>query len=66
MPDLNGYEVAAQIRREPWGREIMLIALTGWGQREDRARAHAAGFDQHCTKPVDAARLQRLFERRPA
>ena len=63
MPDLNGYEVASQIRREPWGRDIMLIALTGWGQGDDRARAHAAGFDRHCTKPVDPAVLQRMFDR---
>jgi len=61
MPDLSGYEVANRIRREPWGTQITLIALTGWGQDEDKRRAHAAGFDHHCTKPVDPADLERIF-----
>ncbi len=61
MPDLSGYEVANRIRREPWGAHITLIALTGWGQDEDRRRAKAAGFDHHCTKPIDPADLERLF-----
>ena len=60
MPTLNGYEVARRIRAEEWGRGMRLIALTGWGQAEDVARAHAAGFDHHVTKPVDLEALQRL------
>jgi CheY-like chemotaxis protein len=58
MPDLSGYDVAAQLRREPWGGTIVLIALTGWGRDDDRQRAAAAGFDQHMTKPVDPEKLE--------
>jgi CheY-like chemotaxis protein len=61
MPDISGYEVANRIRREHWGTQIKLIALTGWGQDEDKRRAQAAGFDHHCTKPVDPADLERFF-----
>jgi PAS domain S-box-containing protein len=53
MPKFNGYEVAAHVRAQPWGREVVLIALTGWGQAQDRKRASEAGFDHHLTKPVD-------------
>ncbi|WP_427913067.1 hybrid sensor histidine kinase/response regulator [Ramlibacter sp. MMS24-I3-19] len=60
MPGLNGYEVARRIRAQPWGADIRLIALTGWGQAEDVERAHAAGFDHHVTKPVDLDALQEL------
>jgi two-component system CheB/CheR fusion protein len=61
MPDMNGYEVAERIRHEAWGERIVLIALTGWGQESDKRRAIAAGFDHHCTKPVDPATLEPLF-----
>jgi PAS domain S-box-containing protein len=63
MPDLSGYEVAEQLRREPWGESIMLIALTGWGRDDDRQRATAAGFDQHMTKPVDPEKLEALISK---
>jgi PAS domain S-box-containing protein len=53
MPGKNGYEVAAQIRKQPWGAAIHLVALTGWGQAEDQRRSEAAGFDAHLVKPVD-------------
>jgi PAS domain S-box-containing protein len=53
MPVLNGYELAERLRRQPWGRSMFLVACTGWGQDEDRARANAAGFDLHVVKPVD-------------
>jgi len=53
MPKLNGYEVARQIRAEPWGKAVILVALTGWGQTEDKRRAFEAGFDHHFTKPLD-------------
>ena len=53
MPNLNGYETAARIRAQPWGREIPLVALTGWGQPSDRQRTVAAGFNAHLVKPVD-------------
>ncbi|HEU5321155.1 MAG TPA: response regulator [Methylomirabilota bacterium] len=58
MPGLDGYEVARLIRATPWGRTVILIALTGWGQDEDVRRAHAAGFDRHLLKPVDIVPLQ--------
>ncbi len=57
MPRLNGYEAAARIRSEPWGRHMFLVALTGWGQEEDRRRSHEAGFNRHFTKPVDPAEI---------
>jgi two-component system CheB/CheR fusion protein len=53
MPELNGYEVALRIRQQSWGREVMLIALTGWGQQGDMERAYSAGFDRHFSKPVN-------------
>jgi CheY-like chemotaxis protein len=62
MPDLTGYEVAAQIRAAPWGKDICLIAVTGWGQQDDKARAAAAGFDHHLTKPVDPDDVARLLQ----
>ena len=61
MPDLSGYEIAQRIRREAWGAQMILIALTGWGQDSDKRRSAAAGFDHHCTKPVDPDHLQRCF-----
>jgi CheY-like chemotaxis protein len=61
MPQANGYDVARRIRSEPWGRDVVLIAITGWGQREDKQRAAAAGFDHHLTKPVDAVALETLM-----
>jgi PAS domain S-box-containing protein len=61
MPDLNGYEVARQLRQCSWGKSVRLIALTGWGQEEDRRRAIAAGFDRHLTKPVDLQALESLI-----
>ena len=61
MPDLDGYEVAQRIRHEAWGEHVLLIAVTGWGQADDKRRAVAAGFDHHLTKPVDPVQLERLF-----
>jgi len=52
LPTLNGYEVCHLIRQQPWGRDILLIAVTGWGQDEDRRRSREAGFDHHIVKPV--------------
>jgi len=62
MPGLTGYEVAQAVRAEPWGHDIKLIAVTGWGQPDDRARAHTAGFDRHLIKPVDPAEVDRLLD----
>jgi signal transduction histidine kinase/ActR/RegA family two-component response regulator len=53
MPELNGYETAERIRAQPWGQRITLVAISGWGQEDDKHRASAAGFDRHLTKPVD-------------
>ena len=61
MPDLNGYEVARQFRRTTWGKRARLVALTGWGQEEDKRRAREAGFDHHLTKPVARQRLDELL-----
>jgi signal transduction histidine kinase/CheY-like chemotaxis protein len=52
MPKMDGYETAREIRKRPWGKHARLIALTGWGQEEDRRRTHEAGFDRHLVKPV--------------
>lgn len=61
MPKLNGYEVAERIRREPWGRDMLLIAVTGWGQEDAQQRAARAGFDHHLTKPIDPDSIDRLL-----
>jgi len=61
MPELNGYEVARQVRRGSLGRAVTLIALTGWGQDADKARALAAGFNHHFTKPVEPERISELL-----
>jgi len=65
MPKLNGYQVARRIREQPWGRDVTLIALTGWGQAEDKQRANEAGFDYHLVKPVCATTLARLLASLP-
>jgi len=61
MPALNGYEVARLVREGPRGRAVTLIAITGWGKESDKARALAAGFDHHFTKPVDAEALMTVL-----
>jgi len=60
LPDINGYEVARQVRALRGLSQPRLIALTGWGQEQDKRMASEAGFDEHWTKPVDPARLQQL------
>jgi CheY-like chemotaxis protein len=57
MPELDGYEVARQVRQGPLGTSITLIAMTGWGQASDKARAAAAGFNRHLTKPIEPSAL---------
>jgi CheY-like chemotaxis protein len=61
MPGLSGYEVASRIRERDAGRRVMLIAVTGWGQEADKARASEAGFDHHFTKPVEPEALSALL-----
>ena len=66
MPLMNGYDAARAMRAAEWGKHMLLIALTGWGQDDDRKRATDAGFDLHYTKPLEPADLRRIVEmRRP-
>ncbi|HEX5009314.1 MAG TPA: ATP-binding protein, partial [Planctomycetota bacterium] len=65
MPRLNGYDACRQIRQQPWGREIVLVAQTGWGQEEDRRKSDEAGFDRHLVKPVDSAALLAVLAELP-
>ncbi|MDF2465438.1 MAG: sensory box protein [Ramlibacter sp.] len=62
MPDLNGHEVARQIREMEWGKHMVLIAATGWGQESDARAAIQSGFDAHMTKPVDVRKLSALLD----
>jgi len=62
MPDMNGYEVARRMRRTEWGKSVLLLAVTGWGQKEDVQRAFGAGFDFHMTKPADPEGIEHLVE----
>ncbi|HEV8071420.1 MAG TPA: response regulator [Planctomycetaceae bacterium] len=63
MPKLDGHEVCRRIRAHDWGRSMVLIAQTGWGQDEDRRRTQAAGFDCHLVKPIDHAALTDMLAR---
>lgn len=65
MPGMDGYEAARRIRAQHWDRPLVLVALTGWGQEEDRRRSLAAGFDHHFTKPVSPVNLERLVSQLP-
>ena len=62
MPKMNGYEAAQHIRQQPWGEKMILVALTGWGQEEDKLRTKEAGFDHHLVKPADPSELRRLLQ----
>ena len=62
LPGMDGYELARRIRNDPPAPEIRLVAMTGYGRPEDRARALAAGFDAHLVKPVDPRQLQELLD----
>jgi two-component system CheB/CheR fusion protein len=63
LPEIDGYEVARQIRKLPALDQACLIALTGYGQAEDRQRAQEAGFDDHLIKPADLAKLRSAISR---
>src|SRR6187549_2698039 len=66
LPKLNGYEVAQRIRENAWGKSMFLIAVTGWGQDEDRERSSEVGLNVHMVKPVEPAALEKLLsELRP-
>ena len=62
MPGLSGFEVCRRLRREPWARAIPIIAITGWGQADDRQRSKEAGFDGHLVKPVVFGELTSLLD----
>ena len=61
MPKLNGYEVCRRLRQQPWGKNMVVIALTGWGQEDDKRRSLGVGIDFHLVKPVDHAILEKLL-----
>jgi CheY-like chemotaxis protein/anti-sigma regulatory factor (Ser/Thr protein kinase) len=61
LPKLNGYDACRRIRKYAWSTEMFIVALTGWGQEEDRRRSQEAGFDQHLVKPVEIESLSKLL-----
>jgi CheY-like chemotaxis protein len=61
MPTLDGHETARLIRKQPWGKNMVLVALTGWGQHEDRRRSKDAGFNHHLVKPADPVVVEKLL-----
>ncbi|MCY7313460.1 MAG: response regulator, partial [Pseudoxanthomonas sp.] len=61
LPKLNGFDAARRIREQPWGKDMVLVALTGWGQDEDRRKSSEAGFNAHLVKPVDPMALATLL-----
>lgn len=61
MPNLNGFETCRRIRQEEWGKQIVVVACTGWGQDDDRRKSEEAGFDMHLVKPIASADLQNLL-----
>jgi signal transduction histidine kinase/ActR/RegA family two-component response regulator len=63
MPKLNGYEACRQIRAQVWAKDVRMVAVTGWGQDEDRRRSKDAGFDMHLVKPLDPLVVERLMRR---
>ena len=65
MPSMDGHETARRIRQQPWGKDMVLVALTGWGQTEDRRKSREAGFDHHLVKPADPALVVELLSKLP-
>jgi PAS domain S-box-containing protein len=61
LPKLNGLEVSRRIRQQPWGQRIVMVALTGWGQEDDRRKSQEAGFNYHMVKPLDYNELMKLL-----
>src|SRR5262249_41008758 len=61
MPRLDGYETARRIRQTPWGKPVVLVAKTGWGQDDDKRRSREVGFNFHMVKPVDPAALVKML-----
>jgi CheY-like chemotaxis protein len=65
LPKLSGYDVCRHIREQPWGKKMVLVALTGWGLEEDRREPKEAGFDHHLVKPMDFDALRGLLAEVP-
>jgi len=65
LPKLDGYQACRLIRKEPWGKDIFIVALTGWGQEDARSLSNEAGFDKHLIKPVDFGELIALLDSLP-
>jgi CheY-like chemotaxis protein len=61
MPRMDGFEAAAKIRQLPWGKDVTLVALTGWGQDDDKRRTKEVGFDHHLVKPADPVVLKAVL-----
>lgn len=61
LPKMNGYELASELRQKPWAKDVVLVALTGWGQQEHRRRSADSGFNHHLTKPVELDVLQQIL-----
>jgi CheY-like chemotaxis protein len=61
LPELDGYGACRRIREEPWGAEMLLVAVTGWGRSEDQRRAKEAGFDHHLVKPLELGVVEDLL-----
>jgi PAS domain S-box-containing protein len=65
LPKMNGYDACRRIRQQPWGKNMVLVALTGWGQDEDRRQSKDAGFDHHMVKPLDLATFMEMLTSLP-
>jgi CheY-like chemotaxis protein len=66
MPILNGYDACRRIREQSWGKGVVMVALTGWGQDEDKRQSREAGFDHHLVKPIEPEALEKLLAALPA
>ena len=66
MPVLDGYETARRMRAQPWGRDMRIVALSGWGQQADILRSRESGFDSHLVKPASFEALAQLLDQLPA
>ncbi len=66
LPKLDGYEACRRIRQQPGGSDMVIVAVTGWDQDEDRVRTSEAGFDHHLVKPVDQATLAEILASVPS
>jgi two-component system CheB/CheR fusion protein len=63
LPRLDGHEVCRRVREQTWGKDILMIAVTGWGQAEDRLKSREAGFNGHLVKPIDYDKLLELLSK---